>query len=95
MRDTDCESEGETLRTIGTIRLARTAVLCLLMVLAWALCASAQSAQPNDADQQSKVIGYATPVDTNDPPAMFSHVTDTRYWLSGQANFIFQFGSEL
>jgi hypothetical protein len=84
-------SRGEEMgRTIGTIRLARTALLWLLMVLACALCASAQSVQPNDADQQSKVIGYATPEDTNDPPAMFPHVTDTRYWLSGQANFIFQ-----
>src|ERR1700680_4404894 len=24
------------------------------------------------------------------PEAMFSHLNDTRFWLSGQANFIFQ-----
>jgi high affinity Mn2+ porin len=30
-------------------------------------------------------------VDTpDDPPAMFPHISDTRFWLSGQANFIFQ-----
>ena len=35
---------------------------------------------------------HADPVPADDPapPAMFPHFRDTRFWLSGQANFIFQ-----
>jgi high affinity Mn2+ porin len=32
----------------------------------------------------------ASPPANNDPEAMFPHIKDTRFWLSGQANFIFQ-----
>jgi len=32
----------------------------------------------------------ASPPANNDPEAMFPHFKDTRFWLSGQANFIFQ-----
>jgi high affinity Mn2+ porin len=32
----------------------------------------------------------ATPPANNDPEAMFPHFKDTRFWLSGQTNFVFQ-----
>jgi hypothetical protein len=32
----------------------------------------------------------AEPVSDNSPESMFPHLKDTRFWLSGQANFVFQ-----
>ena len=43
--------------------------------------------QTENASQEAQQPSESNP---NDPPAMFPHLADTRYWLSGQANFIFQ-----
>jgi high affinity Mn2+ porin len=48
-------------------------------------CLYGQSAPPsNDTNEQSPTT------DNNDPEVMFPHFSDTRFWLSGQANIIFQ-----
>jgi high affinity Mn2+ porin len=76
----------------------------LLVVLVLAPIAHGQesSAQsPNELKEQAastQADTSATAVDLSDPPpvddspapAMFPHFRDTRFWLSGQANFIFQ-----
>jgi high affinity Mn2+ porin len=43
------------------------------------------------AEAAAERLPQPPPDSTEDaPPAMFSHLRDTRFWLSGQANFIFQ-----
>jgi high affinity Mn2+ porin len=71
-------------------------VFCAALAVAPALPALAQ--QPPDAPSASKPDSAlqpdaATVVDPPpgaDPEAMFPHFTNSRFWLSGQANFIFQ-----
>jgi high affinity Mn2+ porin len=53
----------------------------LLCVPAWAQQQPAQPAAQGNGDAQSSPAG---------PESMFSYLHDTRFWLSGQANFIFQ-----
>jgi hypothetical protein len=56
------------------------------------LSASAQADVPS-APQTPSPDSSADPSDpaaSDDTPAMLPHLKDTRYWLSGQANFIFQ-----
>ncbi len=51
--------------------------------------ACGQSSPPSDGEQPAAT----SPAPDENPPdveTMFPHLTDTRYWLSGQANFIFQ-----
>src|SRR5208283_1626453 len=48
---------------------------------------SASQSQPPDAPRASDP---SDPPATDDAPAMFPRFKDTRFWLSGQANFIFQ-----
>jgi high affinity Mn2+ porin len=53
----------------------------------WATCAYAQPASQTDpAPPQDG----GNPQAVDDPETMLPHPTDTRFWLSGQANFIFQ-----
>lgn len=40
--------------------------------------------------QQSAPANDQSSSDPDAPPAMFPHLADTRFWLTGQANFIFQ-----
>jgi high affinity Mn2+ porin len=49
------------------------------------------AARPSTAEQ-GDAAAAASPADSSDqdPEAMFPHFKDTRLWLSGQANFIFQ-----
>src|SRR5690349_794767 len=58
-------------------------------LLAWPLRAQTgetpQNPQPTAPATQDEPASQADPVS-----AMFPHLSDTRYWLSGQANFIFQ-----
>jgi hypothetical protein len=59
------------------------------MVLLALPCAYGQSPPPNDSEQPAATL----PVPEQNPPdveTLFPHLADTRYWLSGQANFIFQ-----
>jgi high affinity Mn2+ porin len=54
------------------------------LAIAWALGAFAQ---PSHRPQQQD---GGNPQVVDDPETMFAHIFDTRFWLSGQANFIFQ-----
>jgi high affinity Mn2+ porin len=79
--------------------------LWLLVALVWAPTATGQEppAQPAIAvagtNSQTSANASAPASDLSDPPtgasdqpveAMLPHLSDTRFWLSGQANFIFQ-----
>jgi high affinity Mn2+ porin len=50
------------------------------------------AAKPDSASQDSPTPqpSPADPEPDDNPEAMFPHLKDTRFWLSGQANFIFQ-----
>src|SRR6202045_4514694 len=45
---------------------------------------------PSPGDQREEKVNPPAPDSAPDPETLFPHFTDTRYWLSGQANFIFQ-----
>jgi len=79
---------------------AQDAVLLLALALALLLGATAAWAQAQSATDSAQTAASASP-DADEPPtppsdaspdpeAMFPHVKDSRFWLSGQANFIFQ-----
>jgi len=89
---------GPSQHTIG-------AALWLLLALLWACTAAGQESLARPviavADQNSQTdANKAAPAsEPGDPPsdaydepvgAMFPHLKDTRFWLSGQANFIIQ-----
>ena len=74
--------------------------LTLALALAFVLGAPAAWAQAQSASASTQTAAPAAP-DAGDPPsppsdaiadteAMFPHFKSTRFWLSGQANFIFQ-----
>ncbi len=79
-------------------QLAELSAYWMLLVFWVVIAVSAASAQQTDAPSAakagtSKQAGVAA--NTADPPdetteAMFPHFKDTRFWLTGQANFIFQ-----
>jgi high affinity Mn2+ porin len=83
-----------------TARLQLT--LCFAMALAGSFSAVAQQVPDQSASQQSSVAQTVStaPAESGvdalaDPPddgveTMFPHFKDTRFWLSGQMNFIFQ-----
>jgi hypothetical protein len=86
-------------------RLALRTALWLLVALVWVSTAKSQEppAQPAfavaDTNSQTPANASAPGSDLSDPPpvasdlpveAMFPHLGSTRFWLSGQANFIFQ-----
>ena len=79
--------------------------LCLIVALPGALPATAQHAQDQSSPQHPgtgtvQTVGAAVSADEADPASdpstdvgvetMFPHLKDTRFWLSGQMNFIFQ-----
>ncbi len=66
------------------LRFDRARRLCVALSIVLALCA-ALSAQAQDTPSQ-------TPTSTDDATteSIFPHFKDSRFWLSGQANFIFQ-----
>jgi len=71
--------------------------LCLpalftLIVLTWTLCAPAQEPEVSSATQSDATSRAATTDASSgqSSEAMFPHFKETRFWLSGQANFIFQ-----
>src|SRR5580693_1188555 len=73
-------------------------VFCAASVLGPALPAPAQlpnapSAANSASEPQKDTTAAASVADSpssDNPEAMFPHLKDTRFWLSGQANFIFQ-----
>jgi len=62
----------------------RLRIACACVVVVCPLFAYAQET-PSESSQQNAPAKTA-----DDPESMFPHFADTRYWLSGQANFIFQ-----
>jgi len=76
--------------------------LGLLAVTTWSPVAMAQepAVPPSTAPaaQDAQAPNASTPVDASnapsdesaDPPVMFPHFRDSRFWLTGQGNFIFQ-----
>jgi hypothetical protein len=71
---------------LATARPAWKLAFCVAIELCMLFPGHAQSA-PEPGDTQQEV-----PTETagNDPETLLPHLTDTRFWLSGQANFIFQ-----
>ncbi len=70
-----------------------------LLLAAALACALPALAQQSDAPAPSRdtpqaapavVPDPAEPASDNSPESMFPHLKDTRFWLSGQANFVFQ-----
>jgi hypothetical protein len=56
-----------------------------------AACGNADQSQPPDQSRRNPgPEAPESPDSSSDPESMFPHFSDTRYWLSGQANFIFQ-----
>jgi high affinity Mn2+ porin len=79
--------ERKSIRTTARTLLA---MLCLTVAAKFIVPAYAQ--QP-DAPVPNGGAPPAARADDSagaDPEAMFPHLTDTRFWLSGQTNFIFQ-----
>jgi hypothetical protein len=87
-----------------SIRLTAGALLAVLSLMAAATFAIPACAQQPDAPTSTPVAKNETPpataddaanppgnpTATTDPEAMLPHSKDTRFWLSGQINFIFQ-----
>jgi high affinity Mn2+ porin len=76
-------------------RIVRTllAVLWLTVIPIFNVSAHAQQPDaplPNGGTPSGREGDTANPPSNADPQAMFPHFRDTRFWLSGQANFIFQ-----
>jgi hypothetical protein len=87
VRKQDRNSTGWTAATL------LLAVLCLMGAATWSIPAYAQQpeAPPPQGDAPSANTDDSpdSPA-SGDPQAMFPHFKSTRFWLSGQANFIFQ-----
>lgn len=71
--------------------------VCLLLLLPGAALAqpsqtvpSATTSVKQPGPSPERDATDATSAQTEDIPTMFPHFSDTRFWLSGQANFIFQ-----
>jgi high affinity Mn2+ porin len=79
-------------------QLANLGARWLLLLVFWAATPGLAHAQQPDSPPAAKPaasqqVDAATPSDSpadSNPETMFPHFTDTRFWLSGQANFIFQ-----
>jgi high affinity Mn2+ porin len=81
---------------------AGIAAMTLMIIIGCATVVAAQEPHPQAAAavQSPDIQAPASPAERGgDPPSgaadepvetMFPHLSDTRYWLSGQANFIFQ-----
>src|ERR1700693_539901 len=91
-------------RNRKSIRWAAGTLLAVLSLMAAATCAIPAYAQQPDAPTSTPVPKNETPpataddaankprnaTATTDPESMLPHSKDTRFWLSGQINFIFQ-----
>ena len=68
------------------MRAIRTFSVWLIFALAASSCAHGQSAPEGGASANAP----SSEQFSSDPESIFPHLSDKRYWLSGQANFIFQ-----
>lgn len=90
---------------VNNRKLVMRVILGLLVTMVCALTAKSQEPQPQSAfavletNSPTPAKASAPASDLADPPsaasdppveAMFPHLSDTRFWISGQANFIFQ-----
>src|ERR1700688_5119803 len=73
-----------------TIRLAEKLALFSATTLLALTCVYGQSAPQPENSEQPNTDPSSAPDFAPDPETLFPHLMDTRYWLSGQANFIFQ-----
>jgi high affinity Mn2+ porin len=79
-------------------QLAELGTYCMLLAFWAVIAAGAASAQQPDAppaakagaSEQPDVAGNAADPPDETTEAVFPHFKDTRFWLTGQANFIFQ-----
>jgi high affinity Mn2+ porin len=71
---------------------SRTRALMFLMLYSGCLCAGvyAQQTKPSSPPQRAVTTDEETDSPTPETESIFPHFKDTRFWLSGQANFIFQ-----
>src|SRR6202163_2497825 len=78
--------------SIAGISVKLLAVVLLMMVAVYAAPAYAQQpdAPPPNSKPEAKADDTANSTGPADPETMFPHFKDTRFWLSGQMNFIFQ-----
>ncbi len=87
---------AENWRRFGAHNLLCPLALALLAVAALAISANAQQSvttPPQDAAASSATPAVADPPDpplSDSTEAMLPHFKDSRFWLSGQANFVFQ-----
>jgi len=83
-------------RNHKSIRWTAGSLLAVLWLIAAATCTIPAFAQQPDAPAPTNDTPPAVaddPASTSaiaDPQSMLPHFKDTRFWLSGQANFIFQ-----
>jgi len=85
-------------KRVGPSGLPREAVLALVLMLGLAVPQSrAQSESASESTQAAPATAASTDDSSAastdaeaDPESMFPHFKSTRFWLSGQANFIFQ-----
>jgi hypothetical protein len=86
-------SVGATLRALLRLWVDRRRPLVLALAIVFALPALAQQpdtpASPQPAPQADAALVPDPPADPS-TESMLPHLKDTRFWLSGQANFIFQ-----
>jgi high affinity Mn2+ porin len=61
-----------------------------LLIVASAYLCVAQTTPPTETTEQSGGGEPAASESSTDPESVVPHFADTRFWLSGQANFIFQ-----
>src|SRR5579863_6129909 len=77
-------------------RHARPWLTCLLTLLAMAVPLSAQHPDAVPVAPPVQPLDQPITMTLSDPPpednteALLPHFRDTRFWLSGQANFVFQ-----
>ena len=89
-------SQAARSRTANPVVLRRSlSTLIVALVFILTVPASAQQ-QPDQSQPQPPSAAPAAPATLSDPPpddatqSMFPHFKDTRFWVSGQSNFIFQ-----
>jgi high affinity Mn2+ porin len=85
------------MKTVGPKSVGRIAMLLAVWwLVAAAACTLPAFGQQPDAPQPNAGAAAATSDDpasqpsSGDPESMLPHFTDERFWISGQANFIFQ-----
>jgi high affinity Mn2+ porin len=77
-------------RRCAGLALTLACVLGAAVAGAWAQPQSASATTPTASPASLDAGDPPSPPSDADPESMFPHFTSTRFWLTGQANFIFQ-----